>query len=127
MSYGLTRRLVRTQVEVVLDIGFAYVTVRAFSENTSNLHPARTPGPSADYIQFAGAANYLSVLCVGIVVISADILLLITLSCQSPRYVDSMRTHGHRAARMCPLDPARYGLTDENKRCNVGGIVDEIG
>lgn len=50
------------------------------------------------------------------------------------RYVDSMRTHGHRAARIDPLDlihreevaaldPARYGLTDENKRYNVDGIV----
>ena len=45
-----------------------------------------------------------------------------------------MRTHGHRAARIDPLDlihreevaaldPARYGLTDENKRYNVDGIV----
>ncbi|KAK2467971.1 hypothetical protein APHAL10511_000266 [Amanita phalloides] len=50
------------------------------------------------------------------------------------RYVDSMRTHGHRAARIDPLDlihreevaaldPARYGLTDQNKRYNVDGIV----
>ena len=50
------------------------------------------------------------------------------------RYVDSMRAHGHRAARIDPLDlihreevaaldPARYGLTDENKRYNVDGIV----
>ena len=50
------------------------------------------------------------------------------------RYVDSMRTHGHRAARIDPLDlihreevaaldPARYGLTDENKRYDVDGIV----
>jgi len=50
------------------------------------------------------------------------------------RYVDSMRTHGHRAASIDPLDlihreevaaldPARYGLTDENKRYNVDGIV----
>ncbi|KIL59385.1 hypothetical protein M378DRAFT_111106 [Amanita muscaria Koide BX008] len=50
------------------------------------------------------------------------------------RYVDSMRTHGHRAARIDPLDlihreevsalnPARYGLTDENKKYNVDGII----
>ena len=50
------------------------------------------------------------------------------------RYVDSMRTHGHRAASIDPLDlihreevaaldPTRYGLTDENKRYNVDGIV----
>ena len=45
-----------------------------------------------------------------------------------------MRTHGHRAARIDPLDlihreevaaldPARYGLTDENKQYNVDGII----
>ncbi|KAF8879401.1 dehydrogenase E1 and transketolase domain-containing protein 1 [Infundibulicybe gibba] len=50
------------------------------------------------------------------------------------RYVDSMRTHGHRAARIDPLDliqreevaaldPARYGLTDENQKYNVDGII----
>ncbi|KAF8635350.1 hypothetical protein AX17_003941 [Amanita inopinata Kibby_2008] len=50
------------------------------------------------------------------------------------RYVDSMRTHGHRAARIDPLDlihreevaalsPARYGLTDEDKKYNVDGIL----
>lgn len=50
------------------------------------------------------------------------------------RYVDSMRTHGHRAARIDPLDlihreevaaliPERYGLTDENKEYNVNGIL----
>ena len=50
------------------------------------------------------------------------------------RYVDSMRTHGHRAARIDPLDlihreevaalsPARYGLVDEEKRYNVNGIL----
>ena len=35
------------------------------------------------------------------------------------RYVDSMRAHGHRAARINPLDPARY----ENKHYNVDVIV----
>lgn len=107
---------------------FAYVTVRAFSDSENQQLASRQDGPSADYIQFARTVNYVSALCVGIVVINADIL-LITLSCQSngePRYVDSMRAHGHRAVRMYPLDPARYELTDENKRCNVGGIVDEI-
>ena len=50
------------------------------------------------------------------------------------RYVDSMRTHGHRAARIDPLDlihreevaalsPARYGLVDEGKKYNVNGIL----
>ena len=50
------------------------------------------------------------------------------------RYVDSMRTHGHRAARIDPLDlihreevaalsPARYGLVDEEKKYNVNGIL----
>ncbi|PPQ70860.1 hypothetical protein CVT26_014083 [Gymnopilus dilepis] len=50
------------------------------------------------------------------------------------RYVDSMRTHGHRAARIDPLDliqreevaalsPERYGLADENKMYNVNGIL----
>ncbi|KAF8641344.1 hypothetical protein AX16_010042 [Volvariella volvacea WC 439] len=50
------------------------------------------------------------------------------------RYVDSMRTHGHRAARIDPLDlihreevaalnPARYGLHDENQKFNVNGIL----
>ncbi|KAG5335307.1 hypothetical protein C0989_001492 [Termitomyces sp. Mn162] len=50
------------------------------------------------------------------------------------RYVDSMRTHGHRAARIDPLDlihreevaalnPRRYGLTDDLKRYNVNGIL----
>lgn len=50
------------------------------------------------------------------------------------RYVDSMRTHGHRAARIDPLDliqreevaaldPKRYGLTDESKKYNVNGII----
>jgi probable 2-oxoglutarate dehydrogenase E1 component DHKTD1 len=45
-----------------------------------------------------------------------------------------MRTHGHRAARIDPLDliqreevaaldPERYGLTDESKKYNVNGIV----
>jgi len=50
------------------------------------------------------------------------------------RYVDSMRTHGHRAATIDPLDliqreevgaldPRRYGLVDERKRYNVNGII----
>ncbi|KAK0488570.1 Transketolase, pyrimidine binding domain-containing protein [Armillaria novae-zelandiae] len=50
------------------------------------------------------------------------------------RYVDSVRTHGHRAARIDPLDlihrkevaaldPSRYGLTDESKEFNVNGII----
>jgi probable 2-oxoglutarate dehydrogenase E1 component DHKTD1 len=58
------------------------------------------------------------------------------------RYVDSMRTHGHRAARIDPLDlihreevaalfPARYGLVDEKKKYNVNGIlwrrIEELG
>ena len=45
-----------------------------------------------------------------------------------------MRTHGHRAARIDPLDlihreevaalsPERYGLTDVNKKYNVNGIL----
>lgn len=45
-----------------------------------------------------------------------------------------MRTHGHRAARIDPLDliqreevaaldPKRYGLTDESKKYNVNGII----
>ncbi|KAI5119142.1 hypothetical protein M0805_005221 [Coniferiporia weirii] len=50
------------------------------------------------------------------------------------RYVDSMRTHGHRAARIDPLDllqreevaaldPTRYGLTDPKQTYPVDGIV----
>ncbi|KAJ7928025.1 thiamine diphosphate-binding protein [Mycena leptocephala] len=50
------------------------------------------------------------------------------------RYVDSIRTHGHRAARIDPLDliqreevaaldPRRYGLVDDHKKYNVNGIV----
>ncbi|KAJ7599589.1 thiamine diphosphate-binding protein [Mycena floridula] len=50
------------------------------------------------------------------------------------RYVDSVRTHGHRAARIDPLDlihreevaaldPSRYGLIDTNQKYNVNGIV----
>lgn len=50
------------------------------------------------------------------------------------RYVDSMRTHGHRAARIDPLDlihrddvaalsPARYGLTDPDEKFDVNGIL----
>ena len=45
-----------------------------------------------------------------------------------------MRTHGHRAARIDPLDlihreevaalsPVRYGLVDEEKEYNVNGIL----
>lgn len=45
-----------------------------------------------------------------------------------------MRTHGHRAARIDPLDlidreevealnPARYGLTDPQEKFDVNGIV----
>jgi probable 2-oxoglutarate dehydrogenase E1 component DHKTD1 len=45
-----------------------------------------------------------------------------------------MRTHGHRAARIDPLDliqreevaalsPARYGLVDEEKKYDVNGIL----
>ena len=50
------------------------------------------------------------------------------------RYVDSLRTHGHRAARIDPLDilqreevaalnPARYGLTDPSHKYDINGIV----
>ncbi|EGO30021.1 hypothetical protein SERLADRAFT_433954 [Serpula lacrymans var. lacrymans S7.9] len=50
------------------------------------------------------------------------------------RYVDSLRTHGHRAAsidpldflqreRVAALDPTRYGLVDEEKKYNVDGIL----
>ncbi|KAJ7781815.1 thiamine diphosphate-binding protein [Mycena maculata] len=50
------------------------------------------------------------------------------------RYVDSVRTHGHRAARIDPLDliqreevaalnPRRYSLEDDEKKYNVNGIV----
>jgi probable 2-oxoglutarate dehydrogenase E1 component DHKTD1 len=50
------------------------------------------------------------------------------------RYVDSLRAHGHRAARIDPLDilqreevaalnPARYGLTDPAQTYNIDGIV----
>ncbi|KDQ52171.1 hypothetical protein JAAARDRAFT_210725 [Jaapia argillacea MUCL 33604] len=50
------------------------------------------------------------------------------------RYVDSMRTHGHRAARIDPLDlmqreevlaldPARYGLVHPEAIYDVNGIV----
>ncbi|KAF8196096.1 dehydrogenase E1 and transketolase domain-containing protein 1 [Pholiota molesta] len=50
------------------------------------------------------------------------------------RYVDSMRTHSHRAAKIDPLDlihreevaalsPERYGLTDDEQRYNVNGIL----
>ncbi|KAL0576101.1 hypothetical protein V5O48_005875 [Marasmius crinis-equi] len=51
------------------------------------------------------------------------------------RYVDNVRTHAHRAARIDPLDlidrdsevvaldPSRYGLTDGQKKYNVNGII----
>jgi 2-oxoglutarate dehydrogenase complex dehydrogenase (E1) component-like enzyme len=50
------------------------------------------------------------------------------------RYVDAMRTHGHRAAHIDPLDlihreevaalsPERYGLADPEQRYNVNGIL----
>ena len=50
------------------------------------------------------------------------------------RYVDSVRIHGHRAARIDPLDilqreevaaldPARYGLTDPTAVYDVNGIL----
>lgn len=50
------------------------------------------------------------------------------------RYVDSLRTHGHRAAGIDPLnllqreevgalDPTRYGLTDNALRYDINGIV----
>src|SRR5260221_7220040 len=50
------------------------------------------------------------------------------------RFVDSMRTHGHHAARIDPLDlihreevaalsAERYGLVDEDKSFNVNGIL----
>jgi probable 2-oxoglutarate dehydrogenase E1 component DHKTD1 len=50
------------------------------------------------------------------------------------RYVDSIRTHGHRAARVDPLDiiqreevaaldPTRYGLVDDSKKYNINGII----
>ncbi|KAH9887940.1 dehydrogenase E1 and transketolase domain-containing protein 1 [Cubamyces lactineus] len=50
------------------------------------------------------------------------------------RYVDSLRTHGHRAARVDPLDllqreevaalnPTRYGLDDPARAYDINGIV----
>ncbi|KAJ3558642.1 hypothetical protein NM688_g804 [Phlebia brevispora] len=50
------------------------------------------------------------------------------------RYVDSVRTHGHRAARIDPLDilqreevaaldPTRYGLIDPSAKYDVNGIL----
>ena len=50
------------------------------------------------------------------------------------RYVDSLRTHGHRAARIDPLDilqreevaalgPERYGLDDPTRTYDINGIV----
>lgn len=50
------------------------------------------------------------------------------------RYVDSLRIHGHRAARIDPLDllqredvdaldPGRYGLIDDSRAYDVNGIL----
>ncbi|OSX61116.1 hypothetical protein POSPLADRAFT_1074828 [Postia placenta MAD-698-R-SB12] len=50
------------------------------------------------------------------------------------RYIDALRTHGHRAARIDPLDllqreevaalnPRRYGLLDDEQKYDVNGIV----
>jgi probable 2-oxoglutarate dehydrogenase E1 component DHKTD1 len=50
------------------------------------------------------------------------------------RYVDSLRIHGHRAARIDPLDllqredvdaldPRRYGLSDTSRTYDVNGIL----
>ncbi|KAG8217006.1 thiamine diphosphate-binding protein [Butyriboletus roseoflavus] len=50
------------------------------------------------------------------------------------RYADSLRTHGHRAASIDPLDilrrervaalePTRYGLTDPSAEYNIDGIL----
>ena len=50
------------------------------------------------------------------------------------RYVDSLRIHGHRAARIDPLDllqredvdaldPTRYGLVDDSRTYDVNGIL----
>ncbi|KAH7887154.1 dehydrogenase E1 and transketolase domain-containing protein 1 [Phlebopus sp. FC_14] len=50
------------------------------------------------------------------------------------RYADALRTHGHRAAsidpldllrreRVAALDPARYGLSDAQERYDVNGIL----
>ena len=50
------------------------------------------------------------------------------------RYVDSLRTHGHRAASIDPLDllqreevaalnPARYGLANPSEKYNINGIL----
>ncbi|TFK82881.1 dehydrogenase E1 and transketolase domain-containing protein 1 [Polyporus arcularius HHB13444] len=50
------------------------------------------------------------------------------------RYVDSLRTHGHRAARIDPLDllqreevaalnPQRYGLDDPSRTYDINGII----
>lgn len=50
------------------------------------------------------------------------------------RYADALRTHGHRAASIDPLDllrrervgaiePTRYGLTDPSTQYNVDGIL----
>ena len=50
------------------------------------------------------------------------------------RYVDSLRIHGHRAARIDPLDllqrddvdaldPKRYGLVDDSRTYDVDGIL----
>ncbi|RPD70915.1 dehydrogenase E1 and transketolase domain-containing protein 1 [Lentinus tigrinus ALCF2SS1-7] len=50
------------------------------------------------------------------------------------RYVDSLRTHGHRASRIDPLDllqreevaalnPERYGLVDPSQTYDINGII----
>jgi probable 2-oxoglutarate dehydrogenase E1 component DHKTD1 len=50
------------------------------------------------------------------------------------RYVDSIRTHGHRAARVDPLDiipreevaaldPTRYGLVEDFRKYDINGII----
>ncbi|KAI9511036.1 dehydrogenase E1 and transketolase domain-containing protein 1 [Russula earlei] len=50
------------------------------------------------------------------------------------RYVESLRIHGHRAARIDPLDllqredvdaldPRRYGLMDDSKKYDINGVI----
>lgn len=57
-----------------------------------------------------------------------------TVNANLMRYVDSLRTHGHRAAKIDPLDllqreevaaldPARYGLSDFEKKYVIDGII----
>ncbi len=57
-----------------------------------------------------------------------------TLNAPLLRYVDSVRTHGHRAAQIDPLDllerkevaaldPSRYGLTDPSACYDINGII----